>query len=222
MAEPIGIRCSMISTLGYADLDPWTSTFDKFEQASKPSFNYSMSESIVPSLGAMAAGTLYEGQYIKIFFSINSLLVKIHSNSEAFQGYIKPQDLQRSARLALATDALQLMYDGKYSFQGGWEHPNLTASEKAKVLTPGEFPAVTRTVIALFVCWAAVSVVLGGAYGFRRRQNETMDGYAYFRLSTDLADEMKPMIGPLMSNKAHEIDALWNISGFIGRRTNRA
>lgn len=222
MADPIGIRCSIISTLGYAHLDPWTSTFDKFEQASKPNFNWNMSESIVPSLGTMAASTLYDGQYINIFFSINSPLARIHSNSEAFQGYIKPMDLQRSARLALATDALQLMYDGKHAFQGGWEHPNLTASEEAKVLTPGEFPEVTRTVIALFVCWALMSVVLGGAYGLRRRMDETMDGYAYFRLSTNVADDIKPMVGSLMSNKAHEIDALWNIPGSIGRQSNRA
>lgn len=39
------------------------------------------------------------------------------------------------------------MYDGKYAFQGGWEHPDLTASEEVKILALGELPEVQRIVI---------------------------------------------------------------------------
>ncbi|KAF4472602.1 hypothetical protein FALBO_502 [Fusarium albosuccineum] len=217
MAEPIGVRCRMVSTLGYAVIDPWASTFNSFTQMSNPRFNYSMSVNLVPSLGAMAASSLYEGRYFSIFPSINSPLAITQSNSEAYTGFIKPKDLQRSAMLAYATDALQLMYDGKYAFDDGWEHPNLTATEEAKVLTPGEFPILVPILIGLLGYWAVGSILLGVLYGFRRRLNETMDGYAYFRLSTDLADDIKPLLGSLMSSKPHEIDALRKISGSVRR-----
>ena len=110
--------------------------------------------------------------------------------------------------LAYATDALQLMYDGKYGFEGGWMHPNLTATKPAKVLTPGEFPQLVIVVTVLTVYWALGCIVLGITYGFKRRLNETMDGYAYFLLSTDLAEDVKPMVGSLTTKKPHQVEAL--------------
>jgi hypothetical protein len=94
-----------------ADRDPWASMVERFEQLSSSDFDYGMSASIVPRLFAIAAVTLHEGQYIDIFFSISITVEKMHSKSEAFQRYIKPMDAERSARLALANPALQIMYD---------------------------------------------------------------------------------------------------------------
>lgn len=217
-AAPIGVQCRMMSTLGYAILDPWGSTFDSFEPMSDPLFNVDITESRMPTLGAMAATTLHRGQYSKIFSSLNHPAAIIQSNSHAYDGYIKPMDLKRTVMRAYALDLLQLMYDGKYGFEGGWLHPNLTATKESKVLTPGEFPILVPILMAMFGYWALGCLLLGILYGFRRRQNETMDGYAYFRLSTDLADDVKPLVGALMKSKPDEIDGLWNVPGSIVRR----
>ncbi|KAM0421003.1 hypothetical protein ACHAPT_011246 [Fusarium lateritium] len=220
-AEPIGVQCRMVSTLGYANLDPWASTFDSFEPMSGPLFHYDMSVNRVPTLGAMAVTTLFRAKFSKIFSSLNHPSIIIQSNSYAYKGYIKPMDLKRSVMRAYATDLLQLMYDGQYGFEGGWLHPNLTATEESKVLTPGEFPILIPILMVMFGYWALGCIVLGILYGFRRRQNETMDGYAYFRLSTDLADDVKPLVASLMKSKPDEIDALWNVPGSIVRGTGR-
>ncbi|KAL2673691.1 hypothetical protein Neosp_012134 [[Neocosmospora] mangrovei] len=217
-AAPIGVQCRTMSTLGYAMLDPWDSTFSSFEPMSNPLFNFNISVSRTPMLGAMAATTLYRGRYSKIFSSLNHPAAIIQSNSHAYDGYIKPMDLKRTVMRAYAMDLLQLMYDGKYGFEGGWEHENLTATEESKVLTPGEFPILVPILMVMFGYWALGCLLLGIFYGFRRRQNETMDGYAYFRLSTDLADDVKPLVGALMKSKPDEIDGLWNVPGSIVRR----
>ncbi|KAI8712814.1 hypothetical protein NCS52_01380700 [Fusarium sp. LHS14.1] len=217
-AAPIGVQCRTMSTLGYAMLDPWDSTFSSFEPMSNPLFNFNISVSRTPMLGAMAATTLYRGRCSKIFSSLNHPAAIIQSNSHAYDGYIKPMDLKRTVMRAYAMDLLQLMYDGKYGFEGGWEHENLTATEESKVLTPGEFPILVPILMVMFGYWALGCLLLGIFYGFRRRQNETMDGYAYFRLSTDLADDVKPLVGALMESKPDEIDGLWNVPGSIVRR----
>ncbi|RSM15814.1 hypothetical protein CDV31_004756 [Fusarium ambrosium] len=217
-ASPIGVQCRMMSTLGYAKLDPWDSTFNSFEPMSDPLFHYNLSVNRMPTLGAMAATTLHTGRFANIFSSLNHPAAIIQSNSHAYDGYIKPMDLKRTVMRAYATDLLQLMYDGKYGFEGGWLHPNLTATEEAKVLTPGEFPILVPILMVMFGYWALGCLVLGILYGFRPRQNETMDGYAYFRLSTDLADDVKPLVGALMKSKPDEIDGLWNVPGSIVRR----
>ncbi|UPK95304.1 hypothetical protein LCI18_006239 [Fusarium solani-melongenae] len=204
-ASPIGVQCRMMSTLGYAMLDPWDSTFDSFELRSDPHFNYDISVHRM-------------GRFGNIYSYLNHPTAIIQSNSYAMDSYIKPMDLKRTVMRAYATDFLQLMCDGKYGFEGGWLHPNLTATEESKVLTPGEFPILVPILMVMFGYWALGCLLLGTFYGFRRRQNETMDGYAYFRLSTDLADEVKPLVGALMKSKPDEVDGLWNVPGSIVRR----
>ncbi|KAJ4314654.1 hypothetical protein N0V84_008781 [Fusarium piperis] len=217
-APPIGVQCRMMSTLGYAMLDPWGSTFDSFKPMSNPPFDWDKTVSRMPAFGAIAATTLYRGQFNKIYSSLNRPAAIIQSNSYVLNGYIKSMELKRTVMRAYAMDLLQLMYDGKYGFEGGWLHPNLTATEESKVLTPGEFPILVPILMVMFGYWALGCLLLGILYGFRRRQNETMDGYAYFRLSTDLADDVKPLVGALMKSKPDEIDGLWNVSGSIVRR----
>jgi hypothetical protein len=162
VAPPIGIRCRVVSTLGTAELNPAQSTFHSFKKTPSPPFDQSVTESETPRLGNIALKTML-GRYLQIFVSANSPAPITVSNSYYYQSFIQPQSLQKSIMLAFAKDALQLMYDGTYGFEGAWHDTNLTSSRPGKILAVGMLEPLIPAVI--FTIWAAGCVLLGVLFG---------------------------------------------------------
>ncbi|KAF7589814.1 hypothetical protein BBP40_003623 [Aspergillus hancockii] len=185
LAPPIGLRCTRMSTLGYAELDAQTNTFRSFTRSSPPPFNINEEEDAAPRFGYTARYIL-QGQYLNFWSSINSATPKTFSNSVYYGAFLQAAELQQSVMLAHAMDAIQLMYDGVTSFQSAYENSNLTSSKKGKVLTLGVVPPIAPAV--LFLVWAAGCVTLGLGFGFGRRWSDTLDGYSLFRFGVNLAD----------------------------------
>jgi hypothetical protein len=162
LTPPIGIRCRVVSTLGTAELNPAQSTFHSFKKTPSPPFDQSLMESMTPRLGNIAMKTML-GRYLQIFTSVNSPAPITVSNSYYYQSFIQPQSLQKSIMLAFAKDALQLMYDGTYGFEGAWHDTNLTSSRPGKILAVGMLEPLIPAVI--FTIWAVGCVLLGVLFG---------------------------------------------------------
>ncbi|CAH0032466.1 unnamed protein product [Clonostachys rhizophaga] len=115
LAPPIGLQCLAVSRFGAANLDPRTSTFSSFEER-------------VPDTAKLGdtVAEILSTNYVDLFSSINSRTMLAFSNSMVYGGFITTQELQQSAMLAYGTEALYLMYNGKYGFEGSWIHPNLS------------------------------------------------------------------------------------------------
>lgn len=178
LAPPIGVRCLRVSALGTAELDPASNSFDSFSRSPSPPFNQSLEEQQTPRFGGTAASILVAGdlvdRYEALFTSTGSPAPITVSNSYRYPNFVRPQTLLQSIMRAHAMDALQLMYDGLSTFDNAYLHPNLTASEKGKILGPGAVPSEVSAV--LFSIWSLGCIILGCMYGFRRRWSETLDG----------------------------------------------
>ncbi|KAF2106598.1 hypothetical protein BDV96DRAFT_675056 [Lophiotrema nucula] len=188
IASPIGVQCRVVSALGTADLNPARATFQSFKRTPPPPFNQSRVESETPRFGNIAKKTMLN-RYLEIFTSINSPARVTVSNSISYRSFVQPQMLQRSIMMAYAMDALQLMYDGTYSFEGAWVNTNLTSSSPGKVLTAGVVPPLVPAIG--FGVWSFGSLLLVIFYGFRRRWSESLDGSSVFWRGVELADEAK-------------------------------
>ncbi|KAE8149861.1 hypothetical protein BDV25DRAFT_140379 [Aspergillus avenaceus] len=184
LAPPIGVRCTSMSVLGFANIDARRSTFHSFSRSSPPPFNQSVMEERTPRFGYTASYIVRE-QYSNFWASINSPTPKTVSNSVYYSGFLQANDLQESIMLAYGMDAIQLMYDGVDSFASAYPDVNLTSSKASKVLVPGVVPPAIPAV--LFIIWAATCVVLGAVYGFRPRWSDTLDSYSLFRFGVNLA-----------------------------------
>ncbi|CAH0045521.1 unnamed protein product [Clonostachys solani] len=189
LAPPIGLRCLAASTFGDADLDPRTSTFSSFEERIPRTYLQS-NDAVQPvaRLGRTVTDILSKN-YIALFSSINSRTMSAYSNSMVYGAFITPQELQKSAMLAYGTEALQLMYDGKYGFEGSWIHPNLSSSVESKIITRGEVPALVAVIP--FGIWALGSILLALFFGFRKRRGETLDGFSFYRLGAHHSSRLK-------------------------------
>ncbi|RFU30890.1 hypothetical protein B7463_g5464, partial [Scytalidium lignicola] len=212
LAPPIGVRCQIISVLGTAELNPVQSTFHSFERTPSPPFDQSVEKSQTPRFGVITRATIL-GRYLEIFTSSNSPAPMTVSNSYFYQNYIQPQTLQKSIMLAHAMDALQLMYDGTYGFEGAWLNTNLTSSKPGKLLTTGVvLPAIPAV---LFMIWAVCCALLGVFFGFRRRWSDCLDGYSFFRLGVDSADDVKEKPGTLRAKEFYENEALFSLQALV-------
>ncbi|KAI1144630.1 hypothetical protein F5Y05DRAFT_33620 [Hypoxylon sp. FL0543] len=213
LAPAIGIRCRVVSNLGAAELDPVQTTFHSFTQTSSPPFNSSREEEETPRLGNIAQNTML-GRYIQIFTASSSPAPITVSNSYLYQSYIQPHMLQRSIMLAYAMDALQLMYDGTYGFEGAWSHTNLTSSKPGKVLVSGRIPQ--GIIAGFFATWAFGCMLLGISYGFRRRWSDSLDGYSFFRFGVELADKVKDKPDFWAAREFYHSTTLESLPGLIG------
>lgn len=210
--SPIGVRCRVVSTLGTAELNPAKSTFHSFKQTPSPPFNASIMESETPRLGNIAAKTMI-ARYLQIFKSVNAPPPITVSNSYQYQSYIQPQSLQKSIMLAYATDALQLMYDGTYGFEGARNDTNLKSSRPGKILTVGKVPPAIPAVI--FAIWAFGCVLLGVWFGFRRRWSDSLDGFSFFQFGVELANEVKDKPDFLSAKEFRQSETLWSLPGSL-------
>ncbi|OTA60256.1 hypothetical protein K449DRAFT_406365 [Hypoxylon sp. EC38] len=210
LADPVGIRCRVISTLGTAELSPMKSTFNSFKQTPSPP---SVADTETPRLGNIALETML-GRFFEIFTSANSPAPITVSNSYLYRNYIQPQMVQKSAMLAFATDALQLMYDGVYGLEGGWKNNNLTSSKQGKVLVTGKIPQYVPA--ALLIVWAVGCMILAIVYGFRRRWADSLDGYSFFRFGVELADKLKEKPDYLNAKDFYRSKTLESLPGLIG------
>ncbi|TPX18500.1 uncharacterized protein E0L32_011613 [Thyridium curvatum] len=199
-AAPIGVRCSSISTVGYAVLDTVRSAFHSFAGSPLPLPNES-TEGAVPRLGVFAAKMLFgdglspgtsaavrDALVARLLSAIGAPPPLAMSNSAQYGSFVQAGQLQSAAMTAYALDALELMYDTTYRFEQAQERPGLTGSEKGKVLTPGIVPPEIPAVF--FGLWAVGSVALALAYGFRRRQSDALNGYSFFRLGVEKSGEV--------------------------------
>ncbi|OTA97709.1 hypothetical protein M434DRAFT_7655 [Hypoxylon sp. CO27-5] len=210
LADPVGIRCRVISTLGTAKLSPVHSTFHSFKQTPSPP---SVADIETPRFGNIAQKTML-GHFIQIFASTNSPAPITKSNSYLYRNYIRPQMVQKSVMLAFATDALQLMYDGVYGLEGAWTNNNLTSSKQGKVLVTGKIPQYVPA--ALLIVWAVGCVLLAIVYGFRRRWADSLDGYSFFRFGVELADKLKENPDYLNAKDFYRSKTLESLPGLIG------
>ncbi|KAI0384659.1 hypothetical protein F5Y04DRAFT_292983 [Hypomontagnella monticulosa] len=217
VASPIGIRCRFASTLGTAELNPKQSTFHSYEQTPSPPFNNSEEETMTPRLGNIAHTTLL-AQYSQIFIATNSPAPITASNSYLYRNFVQPQMLQKAIMLAYAMDALQLMYDGIYGFEGAWSNPNLTSSIKGKVLVAGVIPQWIPAMC--FAIWAIGSLLLGLLYGFRRRWSDSLDGYSFLRFGVELANDLKGKPDFMSASEFHHSKTLESLPGVIGDMRN--
>ncbi|KAI0118994.1 hypothetical protein F4814DRAFT_223065 [Daldinia grandis] len=207
LAPPIGIRCRAVSDLGTAELNPMKSTFHSFKQTPDPPVN---AENETPRLGTIARETML-GRYSQIFTAINSPAPIADSNSYLYRSYIQPQMLRKSIMLAFATDALQLMYDGTYGFEGAWMNPNMTSSKPGKVLVTGTIPQ--NALAVCFAVWSVACTLLGVLYGFRQRWSDSLDGYSLFRFGVELADEVKDKPDFWNATEFHQSKTLETLPG---------
>ncbi|KAI1387282.1 uncharacterized protein F4822DRAFT_278409 [Hypoxylon trugodes] len=215
LAPPIGVRCRVVSTLGTAELNPVRSSFHSFQQTPSPHFNSSAEDTPTPRMGYIASQTLL-GHYWEIFTAANAPAPVTDSNSYLYQNYIQPRMLQKSIMLAHAMDALQLMYDGTYGFEGAWRNDNLTASTPGKVLVAGIVPQSALAVV--FGVWALSCTLLGLVYGFRRRWSDSLDGYSFFRFGVEYADEVKGKQDFWDASEFYYNQTLRSLRIFVGQR----
>ncbi|KAL3952469.1 hypothetical protein ACCO45_012412 [Purpureocillium lilacinum] len=137
-----------------------------------------------------------------------------YSNSVAYRNFVQPKTLLEAVMRAHAVDALQLMYDGVGTMDGARLDPNLTATQRGKILERGRVPAEVAAV--LFLVWAAGCLALGLGYGFRRRWSATLDGYSLFRFGADLADELRGAPGFSSVAPFDQCNKLSRLPGLVG------
>jgi len=213
LAEPIGVRCRRVSSPGEASLDVKRSEFTSFEPSPAPLFNRSTMEMETFRFGAAAAHIL-AGRYLELFTSVNAPPPLAYSNSVAYRNFVQPKTLLEAVMRAHAVDALQLMYDGVGTMDGARLDPNLTATQRGKILERGRVPAEVAAV--LFLVWAAGCLALGLGYGFRRRWSATLDGYSLFRFGADLADELRGAPGFSSVAPFDQCNKLSRLPGLVG------
>ncbi|RAL06021.1 uncharacterized protein BO80DRAFT_440749 [Aspergillus ibericus CBS 121593] len=179
LAPPIGLRCTRLSALGFADVSAKTSSFHNFTKTAPPDFNWDEEEAQAPLFGYTVRNILRR-QYLRFYDSINLAPPITVSNSVFYRGFLQAEELRRSVMLAHALDALQLMYDGVSSLGNAYSNPNLTSSRSGRVLIPGVIPAIFPAVF--FLIWAGACLILGVRYGFVRRCSDTLDRRCLFEL----------------------------------------
>lgn len=212
VAPPIGIRCSVISNLGTANINAEKCSFDSFEQTLNPPFNGGTVEARTARLGSVALTTLL-GRFYEIFTSVNSRAPVAYSNSYQYESFVQPQMLQKSVILALGLDALQLMYDGTNGFDGARENNNLTSSRPGKILGPG--PVKPAIPASFFLVWAAGCTVLGIRYVFCRRLIGSLDGYTLFRTGVAWADKVTQDKAYFTQDDYLQVSVLRDIPGIL-------
>ncbi|PGH11950.1 hypothetical protein AJ80_06915 [Polytolypa hystricis UAMH7299] len=189
ISPPIGLRCLYQYETGYADLNPESTTFTSFTATPRPKPG---AVNTSPPFGVITEQILNQ-TYYDLYAADNGATSQFYSNSLIYTSFVRPEMLLGSVMRAFAMDALELMYDGANSFNGAYEHENLTSTKVGRILGPGEVPMLLPTI--LFCIWAVGCVVIGVIYGFQRRRAET--------LSADLAEDIRrgmPSSAGIMSN----------------------
>jgi hypothetical protein len=194
--SPIAVQCQARSHTGTATLDPDEMAFDDFSHVppTDPTTMVDQDKSWTVPTMPFARGVWsylfahHETILANILDSTNAPAAVKVNTSQAYPGYLQAEHLHRSLMRAFAVDALQLMYDGRNTFEGAARAETLRSSTPGKILGPGVVPAYIPA--ATLAIWAAGCVVLGVRYGFRRRWAETLDGYSFLRFGADCSGEI--------------------------------
>ncbi|PKY07620.1 hypothetical protein P168DRAFT_316110 [Aspergillus campestris IBT 28561] len=191
VASPIGVRCQSASTLGSARVDPSDSSFHNFTRIPPVPGDYSEGNVRLRTepfgygpVDFLRPMNDHPNVFHNLLQSVNSYPQKVLRNASFYDQYFQSEQLLSSAMRAYAVDALQVMYDGIYTFNNTRLGENLTASRPGKVLGPGDLPPHAPAV--LFGVWATGCVLLGLWYGFRLRWAETLNGYSFLRFEPSL------------------------------------
>lgn len=192
VANPIGVRCVASSGLGTADLDGVTSTFRNYKR-SEPFVNGTYTYG-PERFGYATQWTLRDSEFYQHYVSGGLPGVQPNGNTNRYPQFVDGLSLLRSANLAYALEAFDLMYGVASGFAREWAEPGLTSSRKGKILTvasliPGA--GVGYFVLVLFCVWAAGSAGLAVWYGFRRRPAERVGGEVMLRKGADMAEEIR-------------------------------
>ncbi|KAK2746280.1 hypothetical protein FQN55_005708 [Onygenales sp. PD_40] len=223
-APPVGVRCRFVSETGMATLDPDHSEFHDFVHTPAVLAN-GKSEYHADPLGSAVPNMLFwntfesssEGYsvYERLFQSTNSPPPEAYSNDSRYHNFLLSHTILQAVIRAFGAEALQLMYDGMQGFELAYIHENLTDSKPGKILGPGSVPATAP--IVLLIIWSVGCIVLGVAYGFRRRAADTLDGYSFFRFGANLAEDVRgrpDLVG--FNRDLNESEDLRDIPGLIG------
>ena len=191
VASPIGVRCQSASSLGSARVDPSDSSFHDFTRIPPEPGNYSEGNKRLRTepfgygpIDFLRPVEDHPQVFHSLLQSVNSYPQTVLANGSFYGHYFQSEQLLSSMMRAYAVDALQVMYDGIYTFDNTRLGETLTASRPGKVLGPGELPPHAPAV--LFGVWAVGCVLLGLWYGFRLRWAETLNGYNFLRFDMSL------------------------------------
>ncbi|WYZ43576.1 hypothetical protein EsH8_VII_000012 [Colletotrichum jinshuiense] len=214
VAAPIGVRCVIKSALGSASIDPATSTFSDFrtEYPKPPNDPEVKAASAVSRLGTQLELFMTTAGVDDIFTSINTRATIAESNSVSLTKFVSSPELQKSISMAYVKEALNLMYDGQYGFDGSWLHGQLASSKKGKILTTGDLSPLSAVIP--FAIWTFGSLVLGLVYGFRRRAADSLSGFSVFRLGVRSAEKLEDS-GLLEAKEAEDVGKLWRLPGSL-------
>ncbi|TQN70372.1 hypothetical protein CSHISOI_05164 [Colletotrichum shisoi] len=216
VAAPIGVRCVVRSALGSASLDAATSTFSNFKVEYPKPFSdpQVLAASPVGRLGTQVEKFVPASGVNDVFTSINTRVTKAESNSISLTKFVSSSELRKSISMGYVKEALNLMYDGQYGFEGSWEHAGLTSSRKGKILTTGDLSPLSAVIP--FAIWTLGSLILGLVYGFRRRVADSLSGFSVFRLGVRSADGLGDS-GLLEAKEAEDVGKLWRLPGSLDK-----
>ncbi|KAJ3954529.1 hypothetical protein N0V92_008972 [Colletotrichum tropicale] len=214
-ADPIGVRCRSRSMLGTAKLNAASMTFEDFAVSDPTPWNKtdSMAEEPVRRLGYYAQSTVRNAAVDAIFMSTNARSGESRENTIRYNRFVSPDELKRSLLLAYGLESLELMYDGKYGFEGSWEEPSMEAAAEGKVLWGGELtPWISVVTIGL---WAFGSLVLSVVYGFRKRSSDSLNGFSFFRFGVYSADSLRDCSRLHQAKEPDELEELERMWGTL-------
>lgn len=217
VGNPIGVRCVLSSDVGMATLDGVTSTFSNFSQQAPR--KEEGSESVIKNFGSLAAeilngrsyGEMYTHPGLKrsgfydLYSSSHLPGTELSGSLYRYVAYVNSQALLQAFMRALGIDAMYLMYDVVSTLDQSWASTQLKSSRVGKILTVAsliEGRQVGDMVLALFCIWAALSVVLGLVYGFRKRSGDKLDGYAMLKRGAEVGEDARNEYGFLSSSRS--------------------
>ncbi|KAL5345285.1 hypothetical protein ACLOAV_009655 [Pseudogymnoascus australis] len=215
VGKPIGVRCVLYSDVGMATLDGVTSTFSNFSQQ----LPRREAESAVRNFGS-AAAEIFNGRsfsqmetypglkrsgFYDLYSSSHLPQTELSGSIYRYVAYVNSQALLQAFMRALGMDALYLMYDVTSTLDQSWLSTQPKSSRVGKILTVAsliEGRQVGDMVLALFCIWAALSVVLGLVYGFRKRSGDKLDGYAMLKRGAEVGEDARNEYGFLSCSRS--------------------
>ncbi|KAH7080668.1 hypothetical protein FB567DRAFT_109727 [Paraphoma chrysanthemicola] len=231
----IGIQCKAASSVGTAIINGKSSTYTSFVRTDTPiniqtarcaqRLTASVPSLVLPQFGQEWLSTLFSSAAAPPPLYASSVTsdedVDAGYGYMVQLGYLQPEQLKKSMLRSYAAYAVQLMFNGGQGFTTrdgshiGFRNPNVTEFVTGTVITRGVMPAAIP--VGLFVAWALVASVLGMLYGFRRRWSAILDGYAMFRLGTEVDDGVKRRVGKWSNTlEVEECEGLREVPGLVG------
>lgn len=187
----IGARCLSSASTGLAIINGLTGTFSNFKReddALQPSADmnfFGMSGLSYVVQGDDTLTSIDGGNpdwMWPIFSSVGiTRLVDQDGNITYFE-LAQASHLQRSLADSYKHTPIQFMYDNNRDPKRQWFHPNLTAAVTRSTLKKPKSGIPPLFIVITILAWAGGCVILGIAFGFRRRWSKTLDARSMFWL----------------------------------------